>query len=147
MKGKKILLTISIVAILVVICLLVVMTIQKPKELNSYIQTKNISNVSVSTCVPEDFDKPFDFNLTTDEIANLSKLIDFAKVERKFGYNDYDTVGLGIKFEYTDGTSIEVHYRHYVMLDDNWYILDGYVFEYIYETDSFKTAIANARNS
>ena len=149
MKGNKILLTISIVAILAIItiiCLSVVITIQKPKDLNSFIETKNISNVTVTGYVPEDSNKPFECNLTTDEIAILTKLINDAKVERKLGKNDYDEVGCNIKIGYTDGSSLEIPYRHYVMLKDKWYGVDGYVFDYIYETNSYKTAYENARN-
>ena len=149
MKNNKILLTISIVAILAIItiiCLSIVITVQKPKDLNSFINTENLSKVSISTSVPEEFNKEFEFNLTTDEIAQLSKYVNAAKVERKLGNNDYDEVGLSIKFEYADGTSQEIAYRHYVMLDGKWYNLDGYVFEYIYETNSYKTAYENARN-
>ena len=149
MKNNKILLTISIVAILAIItiiCLSIVITVQKPKDLNSFINTENLSKVSISTSVPEEFNKEFEFNLSADEIAQLSKYVNAAKVERKLGNNDYDEVGLSIKFEYADGTSQEIACRHYVMLDGKWYNLDGYVFEYIYETNSYKTAYENARN-
>ena len=148
MKGNKILLTISIVAILAIItiiCLSVVITIQKPKDLNSFIEVKNISSVTVTGYVPEDSNKQFEFNLTTEEIAYLTKLINAAKVERKLGKNDYDEVGCNIKIAYTDGTSLEIPCRHYVMLKDKWYGVDGYVFDYIYETNSYKTAYEIAK--
>lgn len=142
--------TISVVVALLLIAIIsmaVCIAVFKPKDLNDFVPTENVSQITISASVPEDYNKKFEFNLTADESSNLVKLIKAAKVERKLGKNNYDVVGCDIKIAYTDGSSLEIPYRYYVMLKDKWYGVDGYVFDYIYETTSYKEALEVAKNS
>ena len=149
MKKNNVIICSIIIAILLitVVIMAVCVAVFKPKDLSNYISTENISQIVVSTSVPEDYNKKIEFNLTADESSNLVKLIKAAKVERKLGKNDYDEVGCNIKIAYADGSSLEIPYRYYVMLKDKWYGVDGYVFDYIYETTSYKEALEVAKNS
>ena len=135
-----ILLIIAILAILTIICLSVYISLVKPRELSYSIPLDNISSINISMSVPEKFNEKIEFDLSEEEMLNFITLIKSTSVVRVFGDNNYDTTGYALTINYSDGTTTSVSYREYVMLNNKWYKVCGYSFDYVYETNSYKAA-------
>ena len=142
---KYVMLAFIIISILIIIVLSVYIGVSKPRDLTNYISVENITSIKVSSSVPEASNKRFDFDLTNDEMQIFIKLIKSSSVKRILGENKFDGVGFTISITYSDGMIIDIPYREYIMIDDNWYQIYGYVFEYVYETDSYKSAYESAK--
>jgi stress-induced morphogen len=132
------------ISIITIACLSIYISMFQPKEMAEYVSIENVSNIHVSTRVPETNQK-FEFNLTNDEMQNLIKLMQSSKVKRMLRKEYIDAVGFSLTFTYSDGSTIDVSYLKNIKIGNNWYKIYGYVFEYIYETGSYKLAYETAK--
>lgn len=137
------LLMISIVIILVItiIALSVALVLNKTKLVEEYIQLKDISSIKVFSAVPEDENRPIEFELTDSEIKEFIKFMNTVSVKRKYKHSDFDAVGYKLRITYQNGSTLDVIYNHYMTLNGKEYEVYGYGFNYIYETISYKNAI------
>ena len=118
----------------------VIITVTQTKVLSDYIETNNISKITISTSIPEEFNKNYEFELSETETQEFIGLIDNASVKRKLFKEDVDSTGYTMIIEYLDGNKTTFFYNQYILLNDKWYSLDENIFEYIYKTDSYKAA-------
>ncbi len=131
---------VSTTILLIIISTLLVIYMFKPKKLSNYIETSNISKITISTSIPEEFNKTYEFKLSDTETQEFIRLVNKASVTRKLFKEDVDSTGYKMIIEYLDGNKTTIFYNQYVLLNNKWYSLDENIFEYIYKTDSYKTA-------
>ena len=134
-----------VLTIIVIVCLSIYIVMSKTRNITEYVSLDNIININVSTKVPEEFNKEFDFDLTSDEMIVFIELLKSSGIKRSFGKNEYDGVGYTLTITYSDETTISISYLDKIMLGDNWYQVYGYAFKYVYETDSYKLAYELAK--
>ncbi len=132
------------ISIITIACLSIYISVFQAKEMTKYVSIENVSNIHVSTKVPETNQK-FEFNLTNDEMQNLIKLMQSSRIKRMLRKEYIDAVGFSLTFTYSDGSTIDVLYLNNIKIGNNWYQIYGYVFEYVYETDSYKLAYESAK--